>query len=149
MIDCSFSQVSGAAVVKILVASLFQCQQIVLYKSQFFHLFLLKTIRHITREKPKMMCLTFYLIKRRKPMFPCCLKLAQKMLKHLKKLSKQGKNVNYLEASSTATATATVIPTMGLLPAPIRPIISTWAGTEEEPANCASECIRPMVSVIP
>ncbi len=31
----------------------------------------------------------------------------------------------YLEASSIATATATVIPTMGLLPAPMRPIIST------------------------
>ena len=56
---------------------------------------------------------------------------------------------NYLLASSTATATATVIPTMGLLPAPMRPIISTCAGTEEEPANCASPCIRPIVSVIP
>ena len=32
---------------------------------------------------------------------------------------------SYLEASSMATATATVMPTMGLLPAPIRPIIST------------------------
>ena len=32
---------------------------------------------------------------------------------------------NYLLASSIATAQATVIPTMGLLPAPIRPIIST------------------------
>ena len=32
---------------------------------------------------------------------------------------------SYLEASSIATATATVIPTMGLLPAPMRPIIST------------------------
>ena len=32
---------------------------------------------------------------------------------------------NYLLASSIATATATVIPTIGLLPAPIRPIIST------------------------
>ena len=32
---------------------------------------------------------------------------------------------NYLEASSIATATATVMPTMGLLPAPIKPIIST------------------------
>ena len=42
-----------------------------------------------------------------------------------------------LSASLTATAGATVIPTMGLLPAPIRPIISTWAGTEEEPANRA------------
>ena len=44
-------------------------------------------------------------------------------------------NRDYLQASSIATATATVIPTMGLLPAPIKPIISTWAGTEEEPAN--------------
>ena len=33
--------------------------------------------------------------------------------------------IDYLDASSIATATATVIPTMGLLPAPIRPIIST------------------------
>ncbi len=31
----------------------------------------------------------------------------------------------YLEASSTATAHATVAPTIGLLPMPIRPIIST------------------------
>lgn len=31
----------------------------------------------------------------------------------------------YLVASSTATAQATVAPTMGLLPIPIRPIIST------------------------
>ena len=33
--------------------------------------------------------------------------------------------IAYLLASSTATAHATVIPTMGLLPAPIKPIIST------------------------
>ena len=33
--------------------------------------------------------------------------------------------ISYLLASSIATATATVIPTMGLLPAPMRPIIST------------------------
>ena len=33
--------------------------------------------------------------------------------------------LNYLEDSSTVTATATVAPTMGLLPIPIRPIIST------------------------
>ena len=32
---------------------------------------------------------------------------------------------DYLDASSTATATATVAPTMGLLPMPMRPIIST------------------------
>ena len=53
------------------------------------------------------------------------------------------------EACSRATATATEAPTMGLLPMPISPIISTWAGTEEEPANWASECMRPIVSVIP
>ena len=57
--------------------------------------------------------------------------------------------IDYFRDSSTATATDTVIPTMGLLPAPRKPIISTWAGTEEEPANWASECIRPMVSVMP
>ena len=34
------------------------------------------------------------------------------------------KNLAYLQASSIATATATVIPTMGLLPEPMRPIIS-------------------------
>ena len=56
---------------------------------------------------------------------------------------------SYFRLSSTATATLTVIPTMGLLPAPRKPIISTWAGTEEEPANWASPCIRPMVSVMP
>ena len=41
----------------------------------------------------------------------------------------------FLIASSTATATATVAPTIGLLPIPKKPIISTCAGTEEEPAN--------------
>ncbi len=55
----------------------------------------------------------------------------------------------YFLLSDTATATATVAPTMGLLPIPKKPIISTWAGTELEPANWASECIRPMVSVMP
>src|SRR5699024_9484820 len=56
---------------------------------------------------------------------------------------------NYFIASSTATATATEAPTIGLFPIPISPIISTCAGTDEEPANCASECILPIVSVIP
>ena len=55
----------------------------------------------------------------------------------------------FVSASCTATAHATEAPTMGLLPMPMRPIISTCAGTEEEPANCASECILPMVSVMP
>ena len=50
-------------------------------------------------------------------------------------------------AVATSTAQATVHPTIGLLPIPRKPIISTCAGTDEEPANCASECIRPMVSV--
>ena len=35
------------------------------------------------------------------------------------------KQIIYFIASAVATATATVIPTMGLLPAPMRPIIST------------------------
>ncbi len=37
----------------------------------------------------------------------------------------EDQNFPAFAASSTATATATVIPTMGLLPAPISPIIST------------------------
>ena len=52
-------------------------------------------------------------------------------------------------AMETATASATVAPTIGLLPMPMRPIISTCAGTDELPANYASECILPMVSVMP
>ena len=56
---------------------------------------------------------------------------------------------NYLlSAVATSTAQATVQPTIGLLPMPRNPIISTCAGTDDDPANCASECIRPMVSVI-
>ena len=47
---------------------------------------------------------------------------------------------NYLlSAVATSTAQATVQPTIGLLPIPRNPIISTCAGTDEEPANCASE----------
>ena len=59
------------------------------------------------------------------------------------------KIVDYLlRARETFTAQATVQPTIGLLPMPRKPIISTCAGTEEEPANWASECMRPRVSVI-
>lgn len=44
--------------------------------------------------------------------------------------------IDYLfRAWATSTAQATVQPTMGLLPIPRKPIISTWAGTDEEPAN--------------
>ena len=49
--------------------------------------------------------------------------------------SSQKKTYAFFIACSTATATSTDAPTIGLLPIPIRPIISTWAGTEEEPAN--------------
>lgn len=43
---------------------------------------------------------------------------------------------NYLlNAVATSTAQATVHPTIGLLPIPRNPIISTCAGTEDEPAN--------------
>ena len=38
-------------------------------------------------------------------------------------------------ARSISTAIDTVAPTIGLLPMPRKPIISTWAGTELEPAN--------------
>jgi len=37
----------------------------------------------------------------------------------------EANNRDYLQASSIATATATVIPTIGLFPAPMSPIIST------------------------
>ena len=59
----------------------------------------------------------------------------------------QAKQIYLLRAVATSTAQATVQPTIGLLPIPRNPIISTCAGTDEEPANCASECIRPIVSV--
>ena len=49
----------------------------------------------------------------------------------------------------TATVTATVAPTIGLFPIPRTPIISTCTDTDEGPANCASECIRSRVYVIP
>ena len=64
---------------------------------------LTKNIGHITGENSKMMCPTFVLLN----------------------LQVNPEKANYLLASSIATATATVIPTMGLLPAPMRPIIST------------------------
>ena len=117
-----FSQISGTAVIQIPAAALIQCQKILLLDCQFFHLFLLKTIRHIIRENPKIMCLTLFSVKR-------CLKdvvfLFQTICKDAKKSLKSRKKSNYLQASSIATAQATVIPTIGLLPAPMRPIIST------------------------
>ena len=61
----------------------------------------------------------------------------------------QVRNDYFVSPSCTATAHATEAPTIGLLPIPIRPIISTCAGTDDEPANCASECILPIVSVMP
>ena len=52
-----------------------------------------------------------------------------------------------IERSSNVNSASNSTTTIGLLPMPRNPIISTCAGTDEEPANCASECIRPMVSV--
>ena len=77
--------------------------------------------------------------------FDCMIALTLKIgfRNFLKK--KAAKKHAYFRLSATATAA----PTMGLLPMPRKPIISTWAGTEEEPANWASECIQPMVSVMP
>ena len=64
-----------------------------------------------------MMCLTLFSVKR-------CLKdvvfLFQTICKDAKKSLKSRKKSNYLQASSIATAQATVIPTIGLLPAPSR-----------------------------
>jgi len=74
---------------------------------------------------------------------------------HLVKGCQNGTRLKFIHSnyfllhSSTDTATATVAPTIGLLPMPRKPIISTCAGTDDDPANCASECIRPMVSVMP
>ena len=65
-----------------------------------------------------MMCLTFYLLKFTKLRF-------LQNYKNLKDAHKPLYIKDYLEASSTATAHATVAPTIGLLPIPIRPIIST------------------------
>ena len=56
--------------------------------------------------------------------------------------------LNYFE-QYTFTAHDTVAPTIGLLPIPMNPIMSTCAGTDDEPANWASPCILPMESVKP
>ncbi len=114
---------------------------ILIYR-RYIVLFQAKNIGHITNENTFMMCPTFLFVifgEMRISMIP-------KNQESLKKLYKSG---DYLQASSIATATATVAPTMGLLPIPMRPIISTCAGTDEEPANCASPCIRPIESVRP
>ena len=50
-------------------------------------------------------------------------------------LSGQSNSAYFESACETATATATEQPTIGLLPMPRKPIISTCAGTEDEPAN--------------
>ena len=50
-------------------------------------------------------------------------------------MKKKVKRAYLLRASATFTAQATVQPTIGLFPIPRKPIISTWAGTELEPAN--------------
>ena len=99
-----------------------------------FSLPIRKNRKHIFRIFVRRMCLLLILDEK-------------SVLEPLK--GKTGGFPSYFRLSATATATATVAPTMGLLPMPRKPIISTCAGTEEEPANCASECMRPMVSVMP
>ncbi len=79
----------------------------------------IKNIGHITRLNAKMMCPTFILS------LPPWGKVSAKLTDEGISPQKPYAVSNYLLASSIATATATVIPTMGLLPAPISPIIST------------------------
>ena len=60
----------------------------------------------------------------RKDVLPCLFSICEKWdLNYLR--FKVGVLPDYFSASSTATATETVAPTMGLLPAPRKPIIST------------------------
>ena len=77
-----------------------------------------------------------------------CSKLDKNILLLVNRLEHGFILLNYF-LEPIATQRATDAPTIGLLPIPMRPIMSTWAGTDEEPANCASECILPIVSVIP
>ena len=88
------------------------------------HPHLLKHRKHIMPYFTNMMCLLLINMKRADP------KVSPNIFG-----SKAGDLPTYFWLSSTATATETVMPTMGLLPAPRKPIFSTWAGTEEEPAN--------------
>ena len=76
-----------------------------------------------------MMCPTLYYRKLLRSYFTVVWQLIATWSKVARFLPKTLRNKtflkNYLLASSIATATATVIPTMGLLPAPMSPIIST------------------------
>ena len=87
----------------------------------FFVRLCLKKVGHITNENTFMMCPTFILFD-----------FVGAFIEHPRANTVRPTSVqkslyikDYLLASSIATATATVIPTMGLLPAPIKPIIST------------------------
>ena len=63
------------------------------------------------------------------------------MAKHHPLISvKFDQNLPAFAASSIETAVDTVMPTIGLLPAPIRPIISTCAGTEEDVVAVECPC---------
>ena len=68
--------------------------------------------------------------------------------KNQESLKKPYKSSNYLLASSIATATATVIPTMGLLPAPMATYPSHFKTghflkSEQEPVACLSLPLKP------
>ena len=137
MVDCSVPQIAGLTVQNILFEPFSERLLIREAHPDFLHGFSLqkrKNRKHIFRIFVRKMC--FLLMFDKKSgfgTFEC----------------KTGGFPSYFRLSATATATATVAPTIGLLPMPRKPIISTCAGTEEEPANWASECMRPMVSVIP
>ena len=67
-------------------------------------------------------------------LFQKCFQKRKTCTKHVL-LSMLYKLFYLFRAKATLTAQATVHPTIGLLPIPRKPIISTCAGTEEEPAN--------------
>ena len=55
--------------------------------------------------------------------------------RHPRKDVQRNADVTKRRFSAASTAQATVQPTIALLPMPRNPIISTCAGTDEEPAN--------------
>ena len=137
MVDCSVPQIAGLTVQNILFEPFSERLRIREAHSDFLHGFS-PQIRKTGSTSSAFSC---------GRCASCLCLMKNQVLEPLK--GKTGGFPSYFRLSATATATATVAPTIGLLPMPRKPIISTCAGTEEEPANWASECIRPMVSVIP
>ena len=97
-----------------------------------------KNSGHITRASAQNDVSNFFIIDFQLKSFFNDLEKSRKSQKTLRRK-------DYLLASSIATATATVIPTMGLLPAPMRPIISVRSGRREEktPFSTFSKSFAP------